>query len=115
MPHHSNRRAKAAPLAITFGKLQRTHAEKTCKLVCIVCHPALPAKVSHDERFGIPYGRRAFAEGSAQSRLALTRQVSRTVMDLLVQLCGGDGGAVLVGMMSQAFPSGANERLGKWR
>lgn len=48
----------------------------------------------------------SFAAGSAQSQLALTRQVGGTVMDLLVQLCGGDGGAVVVGMMSQAFPSG---------
>ncbi|CAM9109555.1 unnamed protein product, partial [Hapterophycus canaliculatus] len=65
-------------------------------------------QISQDERFGVHSGRRAFAEGSAQSRLALTRQISRTVVDLLVQLCGGDGGAVLVGMMSQAFPAGGN-------
>lgn len=43
---------------------------------------------------------------SPQSQLALTRRVGGTVLDLLVQLCGGDGGAVVVGMMSQAFPTG---------
>lgn len=38
--------------------------------------------------------------------LSQTRRVGGTVLDLLVQLCGGDGGAVVVGMMSQAFPAG---------
>lgn len=46
------------------------------------------------------------AAGSAQSQLALTRQVLGTVVELVVQMCGGDGGAVVVGMMSQALPAG---------
>lgn len=61
---------------------------------------------SQDERLGATPAPRSFPKGSAQSRLALTRQVGGTVVDLLVQLCGGDGGAVVVGMMSQAFPAG---------
>lgn len=32
------------------------------------------------------------------------------MVDLLVQLCGGDGGAVVVGMMSQAFPAGKRRK-----
>lgn len=32
------------------------------------------------------------------------------MVDLLVQLCGGDGGAVVVGMMSQAFPAGMGRK-----
>lgn len=59
-----------------------------------------------DERFGAVPARRFLPEGSAQSQLTLTRQVGGTVMELLVQLCGGDGGAVVVSMMSQAFPAG---------
>lgn len=75
--------------------------------------PCHISNVSQDDRFGVPPGRRVFAEGSAQSRLALTRQISRTVVDLLVQLCGGDGGAVLIGMMSQAFPAGIDYLFGR--
>lgn len=44
--------------------------------------------------------------GSALSLLVLTRRVGGAVLDLLVQLCGGDGGAVVVGMMSMALPGG---------
>lgn len=46
------------------------------------------------------------APESALSLLVLTRRVGGAVLDLLVQLCGGDGGAVVVGMLSGAFPGG---------
>lgn len=70
------------------------------------CDATAPPPPFQDERFGAVPARRCSPEGSAQSQLALTRQVGGTVMELLVQLCGGDGGAVVVGMMAQAFPAG---------
>ena len=79
--------------------------------------PPLHSPCSQEERFGLFGGgpnrgsssasaAAAAAVGSAQSQLSLTRQVLGTVVELVVQLCGGDGGAVVVGMMSQALPAG---------
>lgn len=65
-----------------------------------------------EERLGAAAERRSVPSGSVQSQLVLTRRVGGTVLDLLVQLCGGDGGAVLVGMMAQAFPAGEIARSG---
>lgn len=61
-----------------------------------------------DERFRAAAAGRSSSSSvvSAQSQLALARKVGGTVLELLVQLCGGDGGAVVVGMMSQACPAG---------
>lgn len=65
-----------------------------------------PPRRSQEERRGAARDRSSSPLESPQSQLALTRRVGGTVLDLLVQLCGGDGGAVVVGMMSQAFPTG---------
>lgn len=96
---HARELAFTPPQHPTF----RAHAAPRCGVACDV---TTSIRVSQDERFGAAPARRFSLEGSAQSQLALTRQVGATVMDLLVQLCGGDGGAVVVGMMSQAFPAG---------
>lgn len=63
--------------------------------------------IKQEDSWGRPPARGSqSAPESTLSLLVLTRRVGGAVLDLLVQLCGGDGGAVVVGMLSGAFPGG---------